>query len=70
MPLTTVLTNDRRGYSPKEIASQVGVSVSFVRKEIRSGRLRACKLGRRVVVLNQDLDEYLHGHLKKVAVAT
>jgi excisionase family DNA binding protein len=52
--------SERRGWSPHEVAAQLGLSPSFVRKEIRLGRLRSCKLGRRVVILSIDLDNYLH----------
>ena len=53
------LTVRRDGWKPREIAERLGISISFVRKEIASGHLRYARLGRRVVILNEHLDEYL-----------
>jgi excisionase family DNA binding protein len=42
-----------------ELAELHGNSVGFWRKQIREGRLRATRLGRRVVVTTDDLENYL-----------
>ena len=53
---------DRLAWSPREVADRLGVSLSFVRKEIHKGNLTGRKLGRRTVILVGDLDDYLaHG---------
>jgi excisionase family DNA binding protein len=50
----------RQAWSAPEIAARLGISISFVRKEILSGRLRCTRLGRRVLILDEHLREYLH----------
>ena len=50
---------DRIAFSIREIAEQTGLSSPFIRLEIKRGNLRASKLGRRVVVLATDRDEWL-----------
>jgi len=47
------------GWSLAEISEAVGLSLGFLRGEVRSGRLPVRHFGRRVVVLNQDLQRYL-----------
>jgi excisionase family DNA binding protein len=49
----------RQGYSIKTICASLGVSKGFLISQIKSGKLRARRLGRRVVVLAEDLDKYL-----------
>lgn len=45
----------------QEIAKQTGLSVPFLRKEIRNGNLKCRKFGARVLVLDQELHRYLKG---------
>lgn len=42
-----------------DISKQTGLSVSFLRKEIKAGRLAVRKFGRRVLVRDEDLRLYL-----------
>ena len=49
----------KKAYSVSEAAKQFDASIPFVRKEIRSGNLRAKKIGRKVVILDFDLQSYL-----------
>lgn len=56
---TTSITN-RSAWSVSEIAQATGVSIGFVRKQIHAGALSARKLGRRVVVLDEDLRAWLN----------
>jgi excisionase family DNA binding protein len=44
----------------RETAEILGVSPSFVRKEIEAGNLRRTRLGRRVLVKDADLLEWLN----------
>jgi excisionase family DNA binding protein len=44
----------------KEAASLVGVSASFVRKEISLGHLKETRLGRRVLIKDSDLVAWLN----------
>lgn len=52
---------EKRGFSLKELAEQVPLSVAFLRKEIKRGKLKSRKYGDRVVVLSEDWDNYLIG---------
>ena len=49
--------------SVEQFASQLGVSTGLVRLEIARGRLRASRVGRRVVILRDDAERYLAGHV-------
>jgi excisionase family DNA binding protein len=51
---------ERRAWSIAEVAARLGVSRNFVLGQISRGFLRARRLGRRVVVLTEDLDAYLN----------
>ena len=53
------LQSGKIAYSVDELSDRTSLSKPFLRNEIRSGRLKAKKVGRRVLVMNQDLDEYL-----------
>lgn len=50
---------DKLAYSVEEISAQTTLSKAFVRNEITAGRLKAQRFGRRVLVLNEDLQNYL-----------
>ena len=50
----------RIAYSVREVAQQTCLSEPFIRLEIKRGNLRASKLGRRVVVLAEFIDEWLN----------
>jgi excisionase family DNA binding protein len=52
-------TQTKKAHSVKEAAAQFGASVPFVRKKIREGELRAKKVGRKVIILDSDLQTYL-----------
>jgi excisionase family DNA binding protein len=43
-----------------EVAASVGVEVKTIRREVQRGRLRASKVGRRIVVLQSDWLDYLN----------
>jgi excisionase family DNA binding protein len=58
---TKVTTEDRRAWSIAEVAARLGVSRNFLLAQISRGALRARRLGRRVVILAEDLDSYLAG---------
>jgi len=56
---TKSVTDRRLAWALAELAPALRVSLGFLRKEIRRGSLKARKLGRRVVVLDEDLKRYL-----------
>lgn len=59
---TTITNNDRLAYSVDEISQLTSLSKPFLRNEIRAGRLKIKRFGkRRVCVLAQDLETYLQG---------
>ena len=49
----------KRGYSIREICQSFGLSKGFLAREIKSGKLGARHLGRRIVILAEDLHVYL-----------
>lgn len=57
--LNTTEQFTKKAHSVKAAAQQFDASVPFVRNEIRVGNLRAKKIGRKVVILDADLQMYL-----------
>lgn len=58
--MSTNVTQERIAWSLAEISSATGLSKGFLRKEARRGTLTTRKFGRRVLVLNEDLKNYLN----------
>ena len=52
---------EKRGFSLKELAMQMPLSIPFLRKEIKLGKLKSRKFGDRVVVLVEDWNAYING---------
>jgi excisionase family DNA binding protein len=50
---------NRRAFSPKEVARDLGVHENSVRNHIASGRLPARRFGRRVLIMREDLEKFL-----------
>lgn len=46
-------------YSTDDVAQMLGVSERHVRRQITTGKLKAVKLGGRVLILSRDLERYL-----------
>jgi excisionase family DNA binding protein len=65
------VTEDGRklAWSVAEISEATGLSMGFLRNEVRRGKLPTRKFGRRVLVLDQDLQTYLHGGSEKKEAA-
>jgi excisionase family DNA binding protein len=55
----TKTTVTRVAYSVIEVAQMLGVSGSFVRLEIKRGRLEEFRAGRRVLVTKRSFDAYM-----------
>ena len=53
--------NEKIAYSITEAASATSLSAGFLRKEIAAGRLKKTKKGERVIILRDDLNDYLKG---------
>ncbi len=58
--MATSITSHRIAWSVLEISETTGLSVGFLRNEVRSGRLPTRKFGRRVLILDEDLRRYLN----------
>ena len=54
------VTNNKFAYSVEEISEQTTLSKAFLRNEIRAGHLKANRFGRRVLVLSENLRNYLN----------
>ena len=52
-------------WSLAEISERTGLSIGFLRNENRRGALKTRKFGRRVLVLDADLKDYLEGSSKE-----
>lgn len=52
-------TEDHVAYSVEQVSERTSLSKAYVRKEIRAGNLKAKLIGRRVVILDTSLREYL-----------
>jgi excisionase family DNA binding protein len=46
-------------WSLPELSAALGLSIGFLRKEVRRGVLRTTRVGRRVIVLEADLQKFL-----------
>jgi len=53
------VSTERIAWSLQEIAKATGLSLGFLRKEVRRGGLPVKRFGRRVLVLEADLKVYL-----------
>ncbi len=53
------VTSQKFAWSIAEISEATGLSVGFLRNEVRRGALPIKKFGRRVLVLATDLNDYL-----------
>jgi excisionase family DNA binding protein len=53
------LNSPKLGWTLEELAHSLGVSVPFLRLEVKRGRLHAAHLGRRVVLLDAEVRRYL-----------
>jgi excisionase family DNA binding protein len=51
--------NPKLGWTLEELATSLTVSVPFLRLEVKRGRLKAAHLGRRVVLLDAEVQRYL-----------
>lgn len=57
--------NQKLAYRLSELAQASGLSVPFLRKEARAGRLKIRKVGGAVIVKACDVDEFLNGGEEK-----
>ncbi len=55
------VTHSKLAYSVEEISEQTTLSKAFLRNEIRAGKLKVKRCGRRVLILKDDFMNYLNG---------
>ena len=60
MPSRSV-TTQKLAFGLAELSSATGLSLGLLRKEIKRGALRVRRIGRRVVILQEDWTHYLEG---------
>lgn len=53
-------TNNRLAFSVEECAALSSISKAMLRKEIKAGRLKVKRAGRRVLILKDDFMNYLN----------
>ena len=59
--LTSVMeTKERLAFSVEECAALTSISKAMLRKEIKAGRLKVKRAGRRVLILKDDFMNYLN----------
>jgi excisionase family DNA binding protein len=66
----SIPVNPRLAYSLDEIAQATGLSVNFLRYEVRRGNLAIRKFGRRILVRDEDLRRYIDSGSFGKATAT
>ena len=49
----------RIAWRPSEISETLGVSLAFIRKEIRLKQIKITKFGRAVLILDEDFCKYI-----------
>ncbi len=54
-----IIENTKMAFSVEEIAEKTTLSKAFLRLEIKRGKLKVKRFGRRVLVLEADLREYI-----------
>jgi excisionase family DNA binding protein len=58
-PISNTITPSPRAYSIPQMAEQLGVSAGLLRLEIARGKLRPTRLGRRVLITDDEASRYL-----------
>jgi excisionase family DNA binding protein len=59
--LEIITHKPKMAYSVEEISEQTTLSKAFLRNEIRAGKLKVKRCGRRVLILKDDFMNYLNG---------
>ncbi len=57
--IETITERNKLAYSVEEIAEQTSLSKAFLRLEIKRGKLKVRRFGRRVIIRDEDLREYI-----------
>lgn len=55
----TKVKQEKLAYSVAEVAEQTTLSKAYLRNEIKAGRLKVKRFGRRILILNKDLMTFL-----------
>ncbi len=57
--ITTINETNKIAYSVEETAERTSLSKAFLRLEIKRGKLKVKRFGRRVLIRDEDLREYI-----------
>ena len=57
--LEVITEKSKIAYSVEEISEQTSLSKAFLRLEIKRGKLKIRRFGRRVLIRDEDLREYI-----------
>ena len=57
--IETITDKTKLAYSVEEIAEQTSLSKAFLRLEIKRGKLKIRRFGRRVIIRDEDLRDYI-----------
>jgi excisionase family DNA binding protein len=55
------VTKQRISWGLTEASVATGISVATLKRAVRAGKLRTSKVGRRTLVLNEDLQRFIRG---------
>jgi excisionase family DNA binding protein len=58
-PSNETQPSERLAYKPEELSALLGIGRSSVYEALRTGAIRSTRLGRRIVVSKQAIDEFL-----------
>ena len=58
--MQTTITENKMAYSVEEMSELTTLSKAYLRNEIRAGRLKVKRCGRRVLILKDDFMNYLN----------
>lgn len=61
MLMTKENTSEKLAYSVAEVSEKTSLSMAYLRKQITAKKLKAKLVGRRVLILNADLQNWLEG---------
>ena len=59
MLVAAIDKREKLAYSVDEVSEQTSISKSYLRNAIRDGRLKVSRIGRRVIIRHDALEEFL-----------
>ena len=65
---TTQAKNSKLAYSIRELSQLIGICERKIHYEIRNGKLKTARIGRRVLVLSREVDRWLDDAQSQTAI--